>query len=496
MTNLRSIFQNKFLIIGFIAVIFIRLLVNQLMGLMPQDAYYYFYSEHLALSYFDHPPMVAYMLKFFTVLFGKSVAIVKLTNFVVSIFAFAGFYYLSTFFLSKHKANRSLAFYGTTLLLTVISINTTPDVPLVFFWTLSLIAIYKAIFENKIYYWILSGILIGLSFNSKYTALFLLFGLLIFLIFSEKHRHFLFSKELLLTIIFFVITISPVFIWNIENDWISFKFQSSERASTIARFQLNPKYFFGNLGTQLMLLLPVLFSGIMFVFYKIVKKIFKKRALPDDKTIFLLSFSLPIIAFFFAVSTVYWVKLNWIMPAYITAIILAGRYLSEKILKYQIVVSLVFHVLLFIQIAFYPFNVTSDDTWYGWEELAAEVEILSEEHPENFIFSNDGYKTSAILNFYMDQDIYSGNIIGKNGLQFSIVHSDLSELEGKNALFIDSQKRFKNIEKSNQIPTDLELYFDEIKELEPIIIRNNKGKALRKFLVFECRNYQVESNNQ
>ncbi len=490
MVKFSNIFQNKFLIIGFLAVYLIRLLVNPLMGLMPQDAYYYFYSEHLALSYFDHPPMVAYMLKFFSLLFGKSLAVVKLTNFIVTLFSFFGFYYLCSFFLSKQKLNRSLAFYGTTLLLTIISINTTPDVPLVFFWTLSLIAIYKALFDHKIYYWILSGILIGLSFNSKYTALFLLFGLVIFLILSKKHRRFLFSKELLLTIFFFAITISPIFIWHIENDWISFKFQSSERASSISKFQLQPKYFFGNLGTQLMLLLPVLFSGIMVIFYKIGKKMVRKRNLPDEKTIFLLSFSLPIIAFFFAVSTVYWVKLNWIMPAYITAIILAGRYLSEKVLKYQVIVSLVFHVLLFVQIAFYPFNVTSDDTWYGWEELALEVEKLGVEHPESFIFSNDGYKTSAVLNFYMDQEIYSGNVLGKNGLQFSIVHSDLSGLKGKNALFIDSEKRFKNIDKSNEVPDDLEPYFDNITELEPIIIRNKMGLPLRKFLVFECENYK------
>lgn len=491
MTKLIDIFKNKFFIIGLITIYFIRLLVNQMMGLMPQDAYYYFYSEHLALSYFDHPPMVAYMLKLFGLFFGKSVAVVKITNFIVTLLSFIGFYYLASFFLSKKGLYRSMVFYGSTMLLTIISINTTPDVPLVFFWTLSLITIYRALFDNKIIYWVLTGIFIGMAFDSKYTALFLLFGLILFLSLSKRHRTYLFSKELLLTLLFFAVTVSPIFIWNIENDWISFKFQSSERASSISKFQLQPKYFFGNLGTQLMLLLPVLFSGIMFVFYKIAKKIFRKRSLPNEKTIFLLSFSLPIIAFFFAVSTVYWVKLNWIMPAYITAIILASRYLSEKVLKYQVIVSIVFHVLLFIQIAFYPFNVTSDDTWYGWDELASEVTILSEQYPDNFIFSNDGYKTSAVLNFYMDQDIYSSNILGKNGLQFSVVHADLTSLKGKNALFIDSEKRFKNMEKSNQTPDNLALYFDEIKELEPIIIMNNQGKPLRKFLIFECLNYRV-----
>ena len=84
---------GKFLLLGLIAIYVIRLIVNQMMGLMPQDAYYYFYSEHLALSYFDHPPMVAYMLKAFSLVFGKSVAAVKLTDFIVTLFSFIGFYY-------------------------------------------------------------------------------------------------------------------------------------------------------------------------------------------------------------------------------------------------------------------------------------------------------------------------------------------------------------------------------------------------------------------
>jgi hypothetical protein len=349
---------------------------------------------------------------------------------------------------------------------------------------------YKAVFEHKLVYWVLSGLLIGLSFDSKYTAVFLLFGLVVFLVLSKNHRRYLFSKELFLTVLFFLITIAPIFIWNMENDWISFKFQSSERASSMDGISLEPKLFLGNLATQMFLLLPTLFVGIMVIFYKSGQKMIKKKKLPDEQTLFLLSFAVPVISFFFAVSTVYWVKLNWIMPAYITAIILASRYLSQKALGYQIIVSLVLHILLFVQIAFYPFNVTSDDTWFGWGELAEEVEDLSSEYPESFLFANDGYKTTAVLNFYLDQKIYAGNILGAHALQYSMVDTDLSALAGKNAIFIDSDKRFKTLDKSEKVPQGLNENFKQVIQLDPIIIRNTSGKALRKFLVFECRDYQ------
>jgi len=43
-----------------------RFLVLPFMGLMPQDAYYYLYGQNLSLSYFDHPGMIGYVLRFFS----------------------------------------------------------------------------------------------------------------------------------------------------------------------------------------------------------------------------------------------------------------------------------------------------------------------------------------------------------------------------------------------------------------------------------------------
>jgi len=119
------------------------------------------------------------------------------------------------------------------------------------------------------------------------------------------------------------------------------------------------------------------------------------------------------------------------------------------------------------------------------------VNDLSKRFPDSFVFSDDGYKTTAVLNFYLDQQIYAGNIIGKHALQYSVVDADLSSLTGKNALYIDSDRRFKTLDKSAKVPELLNQYFDRVVELEPIVIRNKKGKALRKFYVFECQNYAL-----
>ncbi len=68
------------------------------------------------------------------------------------------------------------------------------------------------------------------------------------------------------------------------------------------------------------------------------------------------------------------------------------------------------------------------------------------------MFSNDNYKTSACLNFFMDDKVYAQNIIGLPALHFDYLGDDLSTLNRKNAIFIDSDKRFKNKKKGEIHP--------------------------------------------
>lgn len=178
------------------------------------------------------------------------------------------------------------------------------------------------------------------------------------------------------------------------------------------------------------------------------------------------------------------------MPSYITGIILAGMFINKKLIKVQIIISIVLHILVSLQILFYVVPIKSDDTWVGWKELAAETEKLQKTYPNTFIFSNDNYKTSACLNFFMDDKVYAQNIIGLPALHFDYLGDDLSTLNAKNAIFIDSDKRFKNNDKKRNHHELLDNYFENITELEPIIVKINNKKA-RKFWIFYCEKYKT-----
>ncbi len=470
-------------------IVIIRLIFIPAMGPMPQDAYYDFYAQHLALSYYDHPPMIAYLLRIFTTFFGKKVFVLKLADSTLTWLSILAFYTLSKRFLSLHKARYGLLLLLSTFMISILSLISTPDVPLILSWTLALIFLHSAIFKSENIYWVWAGIMTGICFDSKYTAVFLIIGVLIFLLISNKYRRFLFSRWFLIYLFSFALAILPVLIWNIRNGFASFKFQSEGRMNSVEGLHVSFSDFAGVIGHQSAILMPILLFAFFYFLYRLIRK-YKLRfsRIPDDQ-LFLLSFFIPLFLGFFCLSFVYWVKINWMMPAYVSGIIWLCRYWNMKWIRIQIIFSLTLHLAMAAEVLFYIVPIHSDDTWFGWKDLAEQVRIMRTEYPQAFIFSSDDYKTSAILNFYLPETVYAKNVVGERALQFDFVGTDLLRLRGHDAIFIDSNPRFTNLNnESEAIPPFYHKYFDQISSLHPILIKK-AGRVERKFSVFLCSNY-------
>jgi dolichol-phosphate mannosyltransferase len=61
------------LAIAFVAYAFaLRLVYQGSVELLPEEAYYWNYSRHLDIGYLDHPPMVAWLIRAGTAVFGQS----------------------------------------------------------------------------------------------------------------------------------------------------------------------------------------------------------------------------------------------------------------------------------------------------------------------------------------------------------------------------------------------------------------------------------------
>src|ERR1035437_3174494 len=175
--KLKEIFLNPFTL--FLTVWGILNLVQaRLTSLNNDEAYYWMYSKHLAWGYFDHPPMIALMIRMGYFFFQNElgVRIIVVLSQLVALLAI----WLVIDKEQRKKKENILLFFMLAAILPVFNIYgfiATPDAPLILFSAIFLL-VYKMFLEDESW---LNTLFLGLSFTalmySKYHS-----GLLIILI--------------------------------------------------------------------------------------------------------------------------------------------------------------------------------------------------------------------------------------------------------------------------------------------------------------------------
>lgn len=162
---------------------------------------------------------------------------------------------------------------------------------------------------------------------------------------------------------------------------------------------------------------------------------------------------------------------------------------NKKVFRAHIIFSIIAHLLLLVQLIWMPVKIKSDDNWLGWKSVASKLEQIQNQNPNRFVFSDNSYKVSAVLNFYSQEHIYAGNIIGKFAYQFALDDNNLSHLHGKDAIYVTSERyRRKNL-KVTTIEQMLGEYFSSSALIDSVEIKNRCGSVHRKFYFYECKEY-------
>ena len=238
-------------------VLILKLIFMGSVNLIPEEAYYWNYAQHLDWGYLDHPPMVAWLIGLFTTLFGKSELSVRLPAyvcwFVAAVFMFR---------LTLNLYDRPAAF-RTVLLLAVLPIYfglgffMTPDAPLWAAWAGCLYFLERALVAQNRRSWWGVGLCAGLGMLSKYTIALLALGTLTFLLIDRRSRRWLFRPEPYGAAIMAIVLFSPVILWNMHNQWMSFVFQGPNRWTGDHEFSLHLL-----VSTILLMLTPAGLLGI------------------------------------------------------------------------------------------------------------------------------------------------------------------------------------------------------------------------------------------
>jgi hypothetical protein len=134
------------------------------------------------------------------------------------------------------------------------------------------------------------GVVLGLAGLAKYTAILFVPALVIYLL-LQRRTDTLRNPRLMITIGVALAVISPVIIWNMRNDFISFKYQGEHVAGGEG---MRLSSLFQSLGAQFLAYSPPLYGIAFFGFIQSVRNYYDRMKLP------LLLGGVPLVFFLYA----------------------------------------------------------------------------------------------------------------------------------------------------------------------------------------------------
>ena len=302
----------------------VRIFLAGLLEFGNDEVYYYTYALYPDLSYFDHPPMVEYVIRLFT--FNL--------QFQHELFVRLGAVAAGTintwllFRIGRMLKDEATGWYAALLYnasiygFIIAGVFILPDAPQSVFWLLSLYLLLQVLPDKDLSKpsrrrMLLVGVVIGLAMLSKYTSAFLVMGAVAYVLLYN--RNWLKTKEFYLAMLLAMLVFSPVIIWNAYNHFISFGFQSG-RAGMFSG-GLKPAYFFTELGGQLLYNNPI---NVVLIIIALLA-ILRRTLLTDiSSQRILLLISLPLIATFLIIALFRQTLPHWTAMAYLTLIPLAA----------------------------------------------------------------------------------------------------------------------------------------------------------------------------
>jgi dolichol-phosphate mannosyltransferase len=217
----------------------LRLVYAGSVEMLPEETYYWNYSRHLDFGYLDHPPMVAWLIRAATAVFGQTEFGVRagalLCGAITSIFV----YKLTRNLFGAATALAALLLVQALPFFFLSGLLMTPDAPLAAAWAASLYFLERALIGNRFRAWWFAGLCLGLGMISKYTIALLGPVAAAFMVWDPQARRWWTRSEPYVGALLALAIFSPVIIWNAQHEWASFAFQTSRRLAETPQFALH-----------------------------------------------------------------------------------------------------------------------------------------------------------------------------------------------------------------------------------------------------------------
>src|SRR6266404_1965985 len=241
----------------------LRVIYASQIDLRTDDAYYWTWSKENVLSFLDHPPMIAWFIRFGSAIFGD-------TNFGVR---FAGVLaMLVTQLLLADTVRRvthdvravviAVLMPEAALYYGLLMAKVAPDVALIPFAVAMVWAMVRLNESGDGRWWLAAGLFAGLALLSKFTVVMMLPAVAAFMLVPDWRRRWLLSPYPWAAALIAVVVFLPVLVWNARHDWASFRFQFVRATATHELSLRTVGDFVGlQFGLVGFILLPVVLSG-------------------------------------------------------------------------------------------------------------------------------------------------------------------------------------------------------------------------------------------
>src|SRR6202030_1351987 len=256
-------------ILTVLALVLLRLVAAAYTPLTFDEAYYWMWSKHLAGGYYDHPPMVAIVIRLGTEIAGDTELGVRLVSILLALpMSWATYRAASILFGGQRVAATATILLNVTLMAAVGTLIVTPDAPLLVAASFVLFFLAKVLETGRGAWWLAVGAAVGAALLSKYTSLFFGPAILIWLVAVPKLRRWLISPWPYLGGLVSLLIFSPVILWNADHDWVSFIKQLGR--SRIEDFK--PAFIGELIPTQIAFATPLVFVLGAMGLYALLKR--------------------------------------------------------------------------------------------------------------------------------------------------------------------------------------------------------------------------------
>ena len=384
------------------------------------EAYYWMYSKYLAWGYYDHPPMIAVMIRAGYELFNNELGTRLFV--VLSQIAVLGIIWVLA---DKEKRENQTAVIILILMVAVLPVMNiygfiaAPDSPLLLFTALFLLFYRRFLNDEN---WLntlgLGVIMAGLMYSKYHGAIMLLLIIISNLSLLRKPKFYLAA---VLSVALFI----PHLYWQFSNDFPSIRYHLSERA---AGFDFNnvPEYLFNQLLIHNPLLLPL----FLWVIFRSTARDAFERGLKYIVAGFFL--------FFFAASFRYSVQPQWTALIRIPMMVLFinhAEFKSRNTVYIRRVSIILIPLFLFaraaLMIDFLPVSFLKDE-FHSYRTRMAEFGKLAGDRP--VVFTNS-YQNPSVYTFYTGKFAHTLDNKDYRKTQYDLWPFE-EQIRGKEVLYI------------------------------------------------------------